>query len=80
MTPDTPIAIALVFFVIPGLFMTAGFFDVLTTRIPDWISLLIVALFALGAVSGGMPMMSILWHAGAGLFVFRFKRSPSCDR
>ena len=70
MMPDSSLTLTLIYFVIPGLFLVAGLFDVLTTRIPDWISLSVVTLFVLYAFSIGMPIASIGMHFGTGILVF----------
>ena len=56
--------------IIPGLFLVAGFYDVLTTRIPDWISLAIIVTFVLFAWLSGMSAYAIMIHGGVGILAF----------
>jgi prepilin peptidase CpaA len=56
--------------IIPGLFLVAGFYDVLTTRIPDWTSLAIIAIFFLFAWLIGMSGQTLLMHIGIGILAF----------
>lgn len=63
----------------PSLFLIGALSDLVSYRIPNWISLALVAAFALAAVVGGMPIAAIGWHllvgiaalvAGFALFAF----------
>jgi len=59
--------IRLLFF--PALMAYAAVSDMLTMTIPNRVSLLLVAGFALAAALGGMPLDQILQHGAAGLIV-----------
>jgi prepilin peptidase CpaA len=59
--------IRLLFF--PALIAYAAVSDLLTMTIPNRVSLLLVAGFAVAAALGGMPMHEVLQHGGAGLAV-----------
>lgn len=59
--------IRLLFF--PALMAFAAVSDLLTMTIPNRVSLLLVAGFALAAALAGMPMQEVLQHGGAGLAV-----------
>lgn len=70
MTAESQFAFLLMIFLLPGLFMLAGFYDVLTTRIPDWISITLVAGFVIWALAAGLGMWAFAAHAGVALLVF----------
>ena len=55
---------------LPGLFMLAGIYDVLTGRIPDWISVSLVAGFVAYSLLAGFSVEKMAWHAAIGLLVF----------
>lgn len=55
---------------LPGLFMLAGIYDVLTGRIPDWISVSLVAVFLAYSFLIGFSIETVAWHAAIGLLVF----------
>lgn len=63
----------------PSLFAIGAMSDLVSYRIPNWISLAIVAAFAVAVVVAGMPVAAVGWHllvgiaalaAGFGLFAF----------
>lgn len=51
----------------PALLAIAAVGDLLTFRIPNWISISLVLLFALSAVLGGLPIYAIALHVAVGL-------------
>jgi prepilin peptidase CpaA len=63
----------------PSLFAIGAMSDLVSYRIPNWISLAIVAAFAVAVLVAGMPLASVGWHlligigalaAGFALFAF----------
>jgi prepilin peptidase CpaA len=52
-----------------GVLIGAAASDVMTLRIPNLLSLALVALFAVHVVTSEMPLMDILWHLTAGIIV-----------
>jgi prepilin peptidase CpaA len=52
-----------------GVLIGAAASDVMTLRIPNLLSLALVALFAVHVVTSQMPLMDILWHLTAGTIV-----------
>jgi prepilin peptidase CpaA len=52
-----------------GVLIGAAASDVMTLRIPNLLSLALVALFAVHVVTSQMPLMDILWHLTAGIIV-----------
>lgn len=52
-----------------GVLIGAAASDVMTLRIPNLLSLALVALFAVHVVTSEMPLMDILWHLTAGAIV-----------
>jgi prepilin peptidase CpaA len=60
--------------ILPALLVAAAASDVLTLRIPNWLNILIAALFFPMAWLTGMPLAEFGIHlaVGAGLFVFGF--------
>jgi prepilin peptidase CpaA len=53
-----------------ALLLLACWTDVTSLRISNWNSLAIVALFAVFAVLGRLPLDDVLWHLAAGAIVF----------
>ncbi|MFN4141802.1 prepilin peptidase [Aestuariivirga sp.] len=53
-------------FLFPALMTVAGTGDVLTLRIPNWLNLLIAALFFPMALAAGMPAETIILHSAVG--------------
>ena len=64
------IAPFLLFFIFPCLFLVSGIFDVLTGRIPDWVSGMIVLAFFGYAILAGWSLETILYHCGICILVF----------
>lgn len=60
----------LYYLIFPGLFLVAGFYDLLTTRIPDWISISLLGLFFAFALATGLSIEQLAWHSGIGILVF----------
>lgn len=60
----------LYYLIFPGLFLIAGFYDLLTTRIPDWISISLLGLFFIFALASGLTIEQIAWHCAIGALVF----------
>jgi prepilin peptidase CpaA len=56
--------------ILPCLLMAAATSDVLTFRIPNWLSLLTAALFFPMALATGLPLAAYVSHLGAGLLLF----------
>jgi prepilin peptidase CpaA len=52
-----------------GVLIGAAASDMMTLRIPNVLSLALVALFAVHVVTSEMPLMDILWHLTAGIIV-----------
>ncbi len=59
-------AIALVF---PVAMIYAGWRDVVSYEVPNWVSVCLVAAFAAAAVLAGMAMTTVAWHLTAGAAV-----------
>lgn len=53
----------------PAVVIFAATIDVLTMRIPNWVSLILIAGFFVLALAGGMPPYDMLMHAAAGAAV-----------
>ena len=58
------------YFLLPGLFLVAGIYDVLTGRIPDWISLVLVAAFVAMSLIAGKNLTVFGLHCAVALAVF----------
>ncbi len=56
--------------VLPGMFILAGIYDILTTRIPDWISLSLAAAFLLYALVKAFTLTHFSLHLGVSVIVF----------
>lgn len=76
---EASIVLSLLWF--PLLMIVAGTFDVLSLRIPNWLTLLIIASFLPFALAAGLPVQMIGQHIatflvllclGFGLFAFRW--------
>ena len=63
------LATTLILVVFPALMLAAAVFDLLSYRIPNWISLALVAAFALAAPMAGMGLWTAAGHGGAMLLV-----------
>ncbi len=59
-------AVALVF---PAGMIFAGWRDVVSYEVPNWVSVCLVAAFAAGAALAGLAMTTVAWHLGAGAAV-----------
>jgi len=70
MTSDIVISIVAFFFFLPGLFLLAGIFDVLTGRIPDWISIALVVVFVGLSLIVGKAWMDFGLHCAVAIAVF----------
>ncbi len=55
--------IALVF---PAAMVYAGWSDVVSYEVPNWVSVCLVAAFAVAAVVAGFSITTVAWHLGAG--------------
>ena len=53
----------------PALMAFAAVSDLLTMRIPNWLSLALVAAFAAFSLAGGLPWQAALMHVAAAAFV-----------
>ena len=53
--------------IFPGLLIVAAVGDLLTYRIPNWISVALVGLFAVAALVAGLDWMAIAIHAGVAI-------------
>lgn len=53
--------------IFPGLLIVAAVGDLLTYRIPNWISLALVCLFAISVLVAGLDWMVIAIHAGVAV-------------
>jgi len=53
----------------PALVAYAAVSDLLTMRIPNWLSLALVAAFAMFALAGGLPWDAVLMHVAAAALV-----------
>jgi len=51
---------------LPALVLTAAVSDAMTFRIPNWISLALLAIFPLAALAAGLPLMTVAQHVGVG--------------
>src|ERR1044071_2773983 len=47
--------------------IVAAAYDVLTLTIPNWISLVLIALFPIIAVVAGLPLHELGWHVAIGV-------------
>lgn len=52
---------------LPVLMMVGGLYDVATMRIPNWISLALLAAFFPAAILVGLPLSGVAIHVGVGL-------------
>lgn len=52
---------------LPALLITAAVSDVATFTIPNWIALVLLALFPVAALAAGLPPLVIAQHFGVGL-------------
>ena len=59
-------AVALVF---PAGMIFAGWRDVVSYEVPNWVSVCLVAAFAAGAALAGLAMTTVAWHFAAGAAV-----------
>ena len=59
-------AVALVF---PAAMLYAGWRDVVSYEVPNWVSICLVAAFAAGAAFAGLAMTTVAWHLAAGAAV-----------
>jgi len=64
------VSLLLMFLALPGLFLLAGIYDVLTTRIPDWISILLIVFFCLYAWVQSFTWTNFGLHWGVAFIVF----------
>lgn len=55
---------------LPTLLMVAATWDVLTFKIPNWLTLLTAALFFPLALATGLPLGVFAWHIAAGMLLF----------
>ena len=55
---------------LPTLLMVAAIWDVLTFKIPNWLTLLIAALFFPMALATGLPLDGFVWHVAGGILLF----------
>lgn len=60
----------LCFTLFPTLLMVAAIWDVLTFKIPNWLTLLTAALFFPMALATGLPLDGVVWHIAAGILLF----------
>ena len=60
----------LCFTLLPTLLMIAAIWDVLTFKIPNWLTLLTAALFFPMALATGMPLDGFVWHIAGGVLLF----------
>lgn len=54
---------------LPALAIVGGLYDLTTMRIPNWISLSLLALFVPAALVSGLPLVDLAIHIGVGLGV-----------
>ena len=59
-------AIVLVF---PAAMIYAGWRDVVSYEVPNWVSVFVVAAFCAGAALAGVAMTTVAWHLAAGAAV-----------
>jgi prepilin peptidase CpaA len=52
-----------------GVLIAAAISDVISLRIPNYLSVALVALFAIYAIADAMPLDALLWHVIAGATV-----------
>ncbi|MEO9167216.1 MAG: prepilin peptidase [Aestuariivirga sp.] len=55
---------------LPTLLMVAATWDVLTFKIPNWLTLLTAALFFPMALATGLPLDGFAWHIAGGILLF----------
>jgi prepilin peptidase CpaA len=55
--------------IFPALMAYAAASDLLTMKIPNWLSLALVAAFAVFSVASGLPWEAVAWHVGAATLV-----------
>jgi prepilin peptidase CpaA len=55
------------FMLVGAVMIAAATYDVLTLTIPNWISLVLIALFPLLALAAGLSWPEIGWHAAIGV-------------
>lgn len=70
MTIESPLTISLYLGFLPLLFMIAGIFDLLTGRIPDLISILLLIGFFIFAFLSDYSLFTFSLHIGLGFLVF----------
>lgn len=70
MTLQVDISFFLISLVLPGLFILGGIFDVLTTRIPDGISISLVVAFVFYAIFQNYDLNTFGLHFGVAVLVF----------
>ena len=58
---------ALLLILIAAMVLTAAVFDAVTLTIPNWISLVLIALFPVAALAGGLSWAEVGVHAGIGV-------------
>lgn len=54
----------------PAILIYGGLCDIATYRIPNWLSVTLVACFPIAAWTGGLPVSEILMHFAAGVTIF----------
>ncbi len=59
-------AVVLVF---PAAMIYAGWRDVVSYEVPNWVSAFVVAAFCAGATIAGLAMTAVAWHLAAGAAV-----------
>jgi prepilin peptidase CpaA len=64
------ISLVFIYMFLPGMFILAGVYDVLTTRIPDWITLSLLVVFCLFAWAQGLTFTMFALHWGVAVIVF----------
>jgi prepilin peptidase CpaA len=55
---------------LPTLLIVAATNDVLTFKIPNWLTLLIAGLFFPMALTAGLPLGDFVWHIAGGVLLF----------
>ncbi len=60
---------SLILSVFPIMLVAAGIGDMLTMRIPNWLTGAMVIVFFIVALIAGMPLQVMMWHVIAGLLI-----------
>ncbi len=61
--------VSAVVFVFPAALIYAGWRDLVSYEVPNWVSVGLVAAFAAGAAVAGSTMTTLAWHLAAGAAV-----------